>query len=117
MHDYRKLKAWQGARELVRLIYEASAGFPRSERYGITSQVRAAAISIASNIAEGSGRGSDRDYARFIGFAIGSACEVETLLILGHDLGYLELAELNVFLVRIAQLRGMLLAFRLRLVS
>ena len=117
MHDYRKLKAWQASRVLVRLVYKATADFPRPEQYGLRSQARDAATSIPSNIAEGSGRGSDRDYARFVGFSIGSACELETLLILAQDLGYLSPSTVDGLLARIAEIRGMLHAFRLRLLQ
>ncbi len=77
------------AHHLVLDVYSATRAFPADERYGITSQLRRAASSIAANIAEGSGRGSDADFARFVQIAIGSASEVEYFLLLAKDLRYL----------------------------
>ena len=87
--SYRDLVAWQRARVLVKTVYEASGRFPARELYGLTQQVRRAAFSIPSNIAEGYGRGSLRDYIRFLQTARGSLYEVETQLLLAQDLGYL----------------------------
>lgn len=86
-HNFREIKAWQIARILVKDIYMLSAKFPDGERFGLTSQIRRAAISIPSNIAEGSGR-SDKDFARFLSISLSSAYEVETQLILSFDLAF-----------------------------
>src|SRR3546814_16487522 len=72
---------------LAKRIYETAAGFPRDERYGLTSQVQRSAVSIPSNIAEGNARMSTRDYARFIAVALGSTAELQTQLLLSRDLG------------------------------
>src|SRR3546814_9499850 len=72
---------------LAKRVYEITAGFPRDERYGFTSQVRRSAVSIPSNIAEGNVRMSTRDYARFIAVALGSTAELQTQLLLSRDLG------------------------------
>jgi four helix bundle protein len=84
------LEVWQLARELVVGIYGISAAFPTSEQYGLTSQVRRAAVSVPCNIAEGWGRNSDGDFARFLRIARGSLNEVEALLILAGDLGFMD---------------------------
>jgi len=89
IRSYRDLKAWQKAMELSRRIYAATKDFPRDERYGLTSQLRRAAVSVPANIAEGWGRNVRRDYLRFLRIARGSIFEVETLLILATDFGYL----------------------------
>ncbi len=81
--------AWQRARTLVRVIYEATKGFPKEELYGLTNQIRRAAVSVPSNIAEGYGRGSLQDYIRFLQTARSSLYEVQTQLLLAGDLGYL----------------------------
>jgi four helix bundle protein len=79
--DYRDLVVWQRAMDLAVRVYEASSNFPRDERYGLTSQVRKAAVSIPSNIAEGQGRRtSDGEFVRFLMIAMGSLCELETQL-------------------------------------
>ena len=89
MQDFRDLKVWQKSHGGIREIYRASADFPREEIYGLTAQLRRAAISVGANIAEGCGRGSDPDFARFLQMAMGSASEVEYLLLLARDLNYL----------------------------
>lgn len=86
LHNFKELIAWQKARELVKEVYLTSSQFPADERFGITSQVRRAAVSIPTNIAEAFGRGSDKETAQFLNYAFGSAFEVESLLILAFDL-------------------------------
>ncbi len=89
IRSYRDLRAWQKGREIVKLVYETTRTFPREENYGLTQQVRRAAVSVPSNIAEGYGRGSLPDYLRFLHTARGSLYETETQLILAYDLSYL----------------------------
>lgn len=86
---FRQLRAWQAACDLAEAVYRACAAFPDDEKYGITSQLRRAAVSVPSNIAEGSGRSGRREYARFVGIAAGSLAEVRSLLELAKRLGYL----------------------------
>lgn len=90
MQDFRKLLVWQKGHELVLHVYRVSRGFPREELFGLTSQMRRCAVSVPSNIAEGSGRGSDPDFARFLIIAMGSSSELEYQLLLARDLGYVE---------------------------
>ncbi len=71
MHNYHELKIWQESRILVKSVYTLTANFPKEEIYGLTSQVRRAAVSIPSNIAEGTGRSSDKEFQRFLDYAIG----------------------------------------------
>jgi four helix bundle protein len=89
MKDFRQLKVWDKAHELTLGIYRATAGFPREELFGITSQMRRASSSIAANLAEGCGRTGDGDFHRFINTAAGSAVELEYFLLLARDLGLL----------------------------
>ena len=93
MEPYRKLTVWQKAMELVRLVYRLSKVFPADERYALTDQLRRAAISIPSNIAEGCGRTSRKDYAHFLSIARGSLYETMTQLQIAQDLGYIEISE------------------------
>jgi len=86
MKDFRKLKVWILAHDLTKRIYKITDGFPKAEIYGLISQLRRASVSIATNIVEGSSRGSDADFSRFVQIAIGSASEVEYLLLLSKDL-------------------------------
>jgi four helix bundle protein len=90
VRESRKLRIWHNARHFVRHAYDASSSFPADERYGLTSQLRRAALSILLNISEGAGRGSDREFARFLRIALGSAAEVEALVVVAADLEYLE---------------------------
>jgi four helix bundle protein len=86
---YRDLIVWQRAMELVVNIYQSTASFPESERYGLTSQLRRSAVSIPSNIAEGAARISRGEFRQFLGHARGSLAEVETQVSLANRLGYL----------------------------
>jgi four helix bundle protein len=88
--NFRDLVVWNKAHALVVALYSASRRFPREEQYGIVSQLRRAAVSIPSNIAEGCGRSSEIEFARYLEIAFGSACEVEYLLLLVQELGYLD---------------------------
>lgn len=89
MGDYKSLKIWQRAHALTLEVYKASARFPASERYGLVSQLRRASSSIPANLAEGAGRNTQRELARFCRIALGSANEAEYHLLLARDLGYL----------------------------
>jgi four helix bundle protein len=90
MRDFRQFKVWRSARTFVMQVYDVSALFPAAEQYGLTSQLRRAAVSIAANIAEGSGRRSDQDFARFLDMAMGSVAETRSHLLIAHELGYLK---------------------------
>lgn len=88
--SYRDLVVWQKAMDLVTTTYRATAGFPKDELFGLTSQLRRAAVSIPSNIAEGQGRLSEKEFRYFLGQARGSLMEVETQLQIAENLGYLQ---------------------------
>ena len=87
---YRDLIAWQRSMDLVEAVYKASATFPPDERFGLTSQVRRAVVSVASNIAEGQGRRSRGEFAQFLSVAFGSLREVETQVLIAVRLSYLD---------------------------
>ena len=93
MRDFRKLNVWKKAHELTLEIYQVTRKFPKEELYGITNQIRKAAVSVPNNIAEGCGRNSEKELQRFSTIAMGSASEVEYLLLLSFDLKYLLKAE------------------------
>jgi len=116
MRDFRKIKAWLLADDLVVAVYEASKGFPREEIYGITSQIRRAASSAAANIVEGASRESAKDYAHFLQIARGSLAETQYFLHLAKRLGYIndEHAERVQALAKetFACLHGLILAVR-----
>ena len=110
MQDFRNMKVWQKAHATVLEIYAYSRRFPPEERYGITAPVRRSAVSICSNIAEGCGRGGDRDFAHFLQIALGSANEVQYLLILARDLELLGRSDHARLDPRLEEVRRMLLS-------
>lgn len=89
MELFKDLIVWQKSMELVRVVYQLSKGFPPDERYALTDQLRRAAVSIPSNIAEGNGRASNKDYAHFLAIARGSLYETLTQIQIAEDLGYI----------------------------
>ncbi len=88
-YPFEKLRVWQAARVLAKQVYEVTATFPQSERYGLVSQCNRAAISVAANLAEGTSRQSRKDQAHFLEIAYGSLAELACLLILAKDIGIL----------------------------
>lgn len=90
MQDFRKLKVWEKAHQLTLAVYRTTQEFPQAEMYGLTSQLRRSSASIAANIAEGCGRKSNLDFARFLQIAMGSASEVEYHFLLARDLALLD---------------------------
>jgi four helix bundle protein len=90
MKDFRELIVWRKAHDLTLVIYRATSKFPKEELYGLTSQMRRAAVSIPANIAEGCGRGSDADFGRLLQIAMGSASELEYHLLLASDLTFVD---------------------------
>jgi four helix bundle protein len=88
--NYSELIAWQKAMDLVEAVYRGTTGFPREEVYGLTAQVRRAAVSIPSNIAEGQGRRTTADFLHFLSIAYGSLREVETQILIAERLKYLD---------------------------
>ena len=87
--DYRQLIVWKKAMDFVELLYRTTASFPKEEVYGLTGQMRRAAVSIPSNIAEGQGRDTAADFVRFLSIACGSVKEVETQVLIARRLGYI----------------------------
>ena len=90
MRDFKELKVWQKAHRFVLDLYKHTRNFPSDERFGLTAHLRRSASSIPSNIAEGCGREGEREFARFLSIAAGSASESEYQLLLARDLGYLQ---------------------------
>ena len=88
--DYKELTIWTKSMDLAQLIYSITTNFPEDERFGIISQIRRAAISIPSNIAEGHARYSNKEFIHFLKIALGSNAELETQIILSHRLNYID---------------------------
>jgi four helix bundle protein len=86
MNQYKKLIVWQKSIDLVVKVYEKTNNFPDKEKFGLTTQINRCAVSIASNIAEGAGRNSEKEFNNFLGITLGSSCELETQLIIANKL-------------------------------
>ena len=117
MQRFTDLKVWQRSHALVLEVYRQTAGFPHAERYGLVSQLRRAATSAPTNIAEGSKRKHPHDYARFLNIAEASLAETEYLLLLSRDLGYLPAATTETLTAEIGEISRMLCALRSRVES
>ncbi len=115
MRDFRQLAVWQKSHTLVLDVYKFSRQFPAEERFHLTDQLRRAAASVPTNIAEGCGRGSDPDFIRFLHIALGSACEVEYHILLCHDLGYLRDEDNQLLNNKVNEVKRMLSVFIERL--
>ncbi|HEX6946812.1 MAG TPA: four helix bundle protein [Acidimicrobiia bacterium] len=100
MHDFRRLEIWQDGIALAAHIYAITAQLPKSERYGLTTQIRRAAASVPSNIAEGAGRGGRKEMARFLQIALGSLSEMESHLVMAVTLEFLADEDLPVETIR-----------------
>ena len=111
MKAFRDLAVWEKAHSLTMKVYRLTRGFPNEERYGLTSQLRRSASSIPCNIAEGCGRNSDADLARFLDIAMGSASETEYQLLLVHDLEYISTPDYEVLNNEIEEIKRMLAGF------
>lgn len=111
MKEFRELQIWQRSHALTLAVYRVTRSFPKEELFGLTSQLRRACASIPANIAEGCGRDGDAELKRFLGIALGSACEVDYHLILATELGYLDSTDSAALSAEIMELRRMLGAF------
>jgi four helix bundle protein len=111
---YEGLRVWREGHDLVIAVYGVTGGFPKHEIYGITSQLRRAAVSVPTNIAEGSRRISRKEYSRFLNTAEASLAEVSYLLVLSRDLGYLPPDSMASLSLRVERILGMLVNLRKR---
>ena len=110
MHRFKELKVWQKSRNLVKEIYSQTADFPDNERFGITSQIRRAVLSISNNIAEGAGRRSQLEFKRFLSIAYASTVEVENMVILSNDLDLMSEEKTATLTSRVIEIEKMLYA-------
>ena len=106
--SYRELLVWKKARSLVVHVYQSTEYFPRAEVYGLTSQIRRAAVSIVSNIAEGQGRVTPGEFVHFLGLARGSLLELDTQLLIASDLAYLDGQQFEKISQEVYQVLGLL---------
>jgi four helix bundle protein len=110
MHNFRELKVWQRAIDFVVKLYELMDTFPKEEKYGLIAQMRRSAVSIPSNIAEGTGRGSNAQFARFLEFSLGSLNELMTQIEIANRVKYFESADYQCLVNELTQISNMLYA-------
>jgi four helix bundle protein len=108
MHNFRRLSVWKKSMDVAKDSYALTRGLPRAEMYGLASQIQRAAVSIASNIAEGSSRSSDREFRRFLQFALGSAYELEVQLDLARMAGYISESDTDQLRSSVVEVQRML---------
>ena len=112
MKTHKDLDVWVKSMEFVTRVYEKTASFPTHELYGISSQIRRATVSIPLNLAEGAARNHRREFFQFVGISIGSASEVETLLIISKNLKYLSDVSYQMMIVDLERILKMLIALK-----
>ena len=115
MNRYKELKVWKESMEVTTMIYEVTDNFPADERFGLTSQIRRASVSIPSNIAEGAGRNSDGEFRQFLGIANASACELETQLNIASRLGLIDSELFSTLSDRIEHIQNMIFKLKQKL--
>jgi four helix bundle protein len=108
MQDFTQLKVWHKAHNFTINLYKMTANFPSEERFGLTNQIRRASVSIESNLAEGCGRDGDKEFARFLDIAQGSAYEVRCQILIARDLKYLDLQKSELLLGKINEVCKMI---------
>lgn len=107
MHSYKELKIWQQSMDLVVKVYNETRQFPASELYNLVSQINKSSVSIPSNIAEGAGRGTNRDFAHFLSYSQGSAYELETQLLIAQSLGFIQDKDVSGLLQSLIEIQKM----------
>lgn len=110
VRSYRDLVVWQNAIKLAKAVYQLTQKFPKQETYALADQIRRAAVSVPSNIAEGQARKAPADFKRFLHIALGSLAEVDTQLILAQEFGYLSKEDVDAMDIQIQDLRKKLYA-------
>lgn len=111
-YNFRKLDIWIDGVDLADKVYSMTSKFPTEERFGLSSQMQRAAVSVSSNIAEGSAKDSDKDYCRFLGISLGSLYELETQLEIAYRRGYMEDVIYTDMLAKTIGLQRRIFAFR-----
>ena len=108
MKDFRQLKVWEKSHQLALAVYKVTAKYPKEELYGLTSQIRRSSMSIPTNIAEGCGKFTNADFARYLQIAMGSASETEYQLLLSRDLGFITKAQYDQLNTDVTEIKRML---------
>lgn len=108
MHNFKDLKVWQKSIDLTSEIYEMLSGFPSDEKFGLISQIKRASVSIPSNIAEGAGRSSGKEFKYFLSISLGSSFEIETKFIIANRLGLIDNEKMENFANKISEIQKMI---------
>lgn len=108
MHNYKELRVWQESIKLATEVYRCTESFPKEEKYGLISQIQRSVVSVASNIAEGGGRNGGAEFKMFLGYAAGSACELETQIIIAKELNYLSEEKSGTLILKVTEVQKML---------
>ncbi len=117
MHNFNNLLIWQSGMDLAQAIYQTCDKLPHQEQYGLISQMQRAAVSIPSNIAEGAGRPTDKDFSHFVGIALGSSFELQTQVLLAERIGYIDNTTKEHLNSSIDKLQKMLIGYKKKLDS
>ncbi|MEM8523540.1 MAG: four helix bundle protein [Bacteroidota bacterium] len=111
-HNFKNLEIWKRSRKLVKKVYIITRQLPKEELFVLTAQIRKSVVSMPSNVAEGCGRGTDKQLAHFLDIAIGSNCELETQIYLCYDLTYINKEQQDTLVKELSEIRRMMLSFR-----
>jgi len=117
MHNYKELKIWSKAIDISLIVYQLVNNFPESEKFNLSSQIRRSAISIPSNIAEGAGRNSDKEFIRFLSIAKGSCYELQTQILISHKLNFITDEDNKTINASIDEIEKMIRGFQTKLKS
>jgi four helix bundle protein len=112
MHSFKNLIIWKESMKLTVEIYKVTGTFPSDEKYGLTSQIRRASVSVPSNIAEGSSRSSDKDFSRFLSISLGSAFELETQIIIAKELHLMETSVFEKIILNLGDIQKMIIGLQ-----
>jgi len=107
MHQYKKLKVWQKSMSLSLMVYDITKDFPKEEKYGLTQQIRRSAVSVPSNIAEGAGRISVKEFKYFLRVSYGSICELDTQLMIASKLGFINKEDYYLLIKQLNEIQKM----------
>ena len=117
MHNFRRLNIWIKSIDFVTEVYQMTKTFPKEERFGLSSQMERASVSIPANIAEGSAKSSEKDFARFLEMSLGSAYELESELLIALKLNYITEETYMLFQNNLIELEKMITSFRIKLLK
>jgi len=117
MHNFKELNIWKRSVDLAVKVYQLSNDFPKEEKFGLTSQITRSAVSVLSNIAEGAGRNTDKDFNNFLGIALGSSFELDTQLIIANRIGIIDDEKFKSISSEILEVQKMINGFKRKILK